>query len=56
MMLLCIHPHQGPPSQDLVREDFPLPALAPLLLAMRRAVVRGRGFQIIKGEWPWVCG
>ena len=33
----------------MTREQFPLPTVGPKLLAVREELLRGRGFQLIKG-------
>jgi hypothetical protein len=35
--------------QDVTREQFPLPTVGPKILAIREELLRGRGFQLIKG-------
>ena len=35
--------------QDVTREQFPLPTVGPKILAIREQLLRGRGFQLIKG-------
>mmetsp|Transcript_16210 Transcript_16210/g.48565 ORF Transcript_16210/g.48565 Transcript_16210/m.48565 type:complete len:391 (-) Transcript_16210:635-1807(-) len=41
--------HSGVEIQDVARDSVHLPTLGPRLLAIREEIIRGRGFQVIKG-------
>jgi len=39
----------GKPTGELSAEDFPLPTLAPAIAVWRKALMQGRGFQVVSG-------